>query len=96
MSKITIDEVKKLAMLSKLDLSDDDAIKLTKDVENLLQYVDRLSEVDTEGVKPTAQVTGLTNVARNDEIIDYDVSREELLKNAPEQKDGYIKVKKVL
>lgn len=96
MSKLSKEEVLKLAKLSKLRLSDEEIEKFQKEISDILGYVEQLSSVDTEGLKPTSQVTGLENVARKDEIIDYGVSNEELLKNAPDTKDGQFKVKRVL
>jgi aspartyl-tRNA(Asn)/glutamyl-tRNA(Gln) amidotransferase subunit C len=96
MAQLTIDEVKRLAALSRLQLSDEEAAEFLKELNAILGYVEKLSSVDTTGIEPTAQVTGLKNVMRPDEPIDYGSSREELLKNAPAQQDGYIKVKKVL
>jgi len=96
MKKVSLDEIKKLALLSRIDLSNEEAESLREELENILGYVDQLSDVDTEGLETTSQVTGLTNQMRKDEIKDYGVDREDLLKNAPDTRDGYIKVKKVL
>ncbi len=96
MSSISIDDVKKLATLSALTVSDEEAIALQLQLEEILTFVEQLSEVDTTGKEPTYQVTGLENVARPDEIIDYGLSREDLLTNTPDTQDGHIKVKRVL
>lgn len=96
MKKITLDEVKKLARLSRISLSDEEAESLRVELGSILGYVEKLSDVDTKGLEPTSQVTGLTNQMRKDEEKDYGTSRENLLKNTPDQKDGYIKVRRVL
>lgn len=96
MTVISIADVQKLAVLSALNLNDKEAKNLQKDLQNILGFVEQLNEVDTTGVEPTYQVTGLENVTREDEVIDYGLNREHLLKNAPETKDGQIKVKRVL
>lgn len=96
MTKITTDDVLYVARLSKIALSQDEAAKFTKELDAILGYVQQLDAVDTEGLQPTYQVTGLTNATRADEIIEYDVSRDDLLKNAPRTRDGYIEVPKVL
>lgn len=96
MKKVTLDEIKKLANLSRIKLDAAEAESLRLELEKILGYVDQLSDVDTEGIEPTSQVTGLVNQMRPDEEKDYGATREELLKNTPDQKDGYIKVKKVL
>lgn len=96
MAKLTTDEVKHLARLSKIAITDEEVEKFRKELESILQHVEQLQAIDTDGVEPTYQVTGLDNVTRADEIKDYGVSREELLKNAPQQHDSMIKVPKVL
>lgn len=96
MTKISRDEILKLAKLSKLRLSEDEIAEYQKELSEILEYVSQLSKVDTKNLKPTSQVTGLENVTRKDEIIDYGVTPAELLKNAPATKDNQIKVKRVL
>ena len=96
MTTISLDNVKKLASLSALQVSDEEVVRLQSELQNILKFVEQLDAVDTTGVEPTYQVTGLQNVWRDDEIIDYGLSREQLLKNAPDEHDGQIKVKRVL
>jgi aspartyl-tRNA(Asn)/glutamyl-tRNA(Gln) amidotransferase subunit C len=96
MTKITTDDVKYVARLSKIAITEDEAAKFTKELDAILGYVQQLDAVDTTGLQPTYQVTGLTNVTREDALIDYGVARDDLLKNAPRSRDGYIEVPKVL
>lgn len=96
MIQITQDDVKHLAALSSLELSEPEINSLQTDIGNILGYINKLSELDTENIEPTYQVTGLKNVWRNDEVINYEVTREELLARAPEQVDSQVKVPKVL
>lgn len=96
MSTITVDDVKYVASLAKIAITDEEAAKFTGELDAILGYVRQLDAVDTTGLEPTYQVTGLKNVTRADTIIDYGTSREDLLKNAPRQKDGYVEVPKVL
>jgi aspartyl-tRNA(Asn)/glutamyl-tRNA(Gln) amidotransferase subunit C len=93
---ISLDDVKKLATLSALRVTDEEAKTLQAELQNILKFVEQLDSVDTNGVEPTYQVTGLENVWREDEIIDYGLSRDDLLRNAPNKQDGQIKVKRVL
>lgn len=93
---ISIDDVKKLAQLSALTISNGEAESLRSQLEEILGFVSQLSEVDTSGVEPTYQVTGLKNVWRDDTVIDYYLDRDALLRNAPAQHDGQIQVKRVL
>jgi aspartyl-tRNA(Asn)/glutamyl-tRNA(Gln) amidotransferase subunit C len=96
MAKLTREDVLKLAALSKLRLSDEEIEKLRSELSEILDYVQILDSVDTSGLEPTYQVTGLKNIMRKDEIKDYGYKPEELLKNAPALKDGQFKVKRVL
>ena len=96
MTTIAIDDVKYVAALAKIAISDDEAEKLTKELDAILGYVRQLDGVDVSGLEPTYQVTGLKNVMRSDEVIDYGTTRESRLKNASRQRDGYIEVPKVL
>jgi aspartyl-tRNA(Asn)/glutamyl-tRNA(Gln) amidotransferase subunit C len=96
MSSITTDDVKYVAALAKIAVSDDEAARLTKELAAILSYVEQLDAVDTTGLQPTYQVTGLTNMTREDEVIDYGTTQEDLLKNVPRSRDGYIEVPKVL
>ena len=96
MSTITLDDVKYVASLAKIAITDEQAAKLQQELDTILGYVKQLDSLDTKGIEPTYQVTGLTNIMREDEIIDYRVSREDLLKNAPHQHNNQIKVPKVL
>lgn len=96
MSTITNDDVRYVASLAKIAVSDDEVASLTKELAVILDYVKQLDVVDTAGLEPTYQVTGLTNVTRADELINYAVTRDGLLANTPRTRDGYIEVPKVL
>jgi aspartyl-tRNA(Asn)/glutamyl-tRNA(Gln) amidotransferase subunit C len=77
-------------------LTDQETDSLQQDISNILGYIEQLSELDTSDVEPTYQVTGLTNVWRDDVIDQSDVTREQLLALAPEQQNNSVKVPKVL
>jgi aspartyl-tRNA(Asn)/glutamyl-tRNA(Gln) amidotransferase subunit C len=96
MSKLSRDDVLKLAALSKLKLSDEEVEKLRGELSEILNYVEMLDDVDVSGLEPTYQVTGLDNVWRPDETKDYGYKTEDLLKNAPEVQENQFKVKRVL
>ncbi len=96
MTQITISDVHHLAQLSSLQLGDDEAEALRVDLQNILGYIEQLSELDTTGVEPTYQVTDLQNVWRDDVVDDYGISRDELIALAPDAHDNQIKVPKVL
>lgn len=88
-------DVAHLAALSSISLSDEQLGSLTVDIENILVYVEQLGELDTAGVEPTFQLTGLANVWRVDEIRPQ-LPREKLLNLAPESLNNQVKVPKVL
>lgn len=96
MTQITLTDVQRLARLSSLQLDDSEAESLRVDLENILGYIQQLSELDTEGVEPTYQVTDLQNVWRSDEVDDYGITQEQLLALAPAAEKDQIKVPKVL
>ena len=96
MSKLTRDDVLKLARLARLDLSDDEIERYRDELSDILQYVEQLQSVDYKGLKPTNQVTGLTNVMRDDEIRDYGYQASDLLRDVPAVKNNQIKVKRTL
>ncbi len=96
MTQISREDVLHLAQLSSLELDEAEINGLQTDLSNILNYVNKLSELDTEGVEPTYQVTGLQNVWRDDEVIKSKVTREELLARASDVSDSQVKVPKVL
>lgn len=96
MSTVSNDDVFYVASLANIAIDAQEAEKLATDLNQILGYVQQLDEVDTEGLAPTYQVTGLKNVTREDEIIDYGVDQAGLLQNAPQTQDNQIKVPKVL
>lgn len=96
MTQISRTDVLHLAQLSSLKLTDAEIDGLQIDISNILGYVEQLGKLNTVGVEPTYQVTGLSNVWRPDAVINYGISREDLLKLAPESADNSVKVPKVL
>ncbi|MGZ6005639.1 MAG: Asp-tRNA(Asn)/Glu-tRNA(Gln) amidotransferase subunit GatC [Candidatus Saccharimonadales bacterium] len=96
MTKLTRQEVLKLAKLAHLELTEAEISKFQTELSEILDYVAQLQDVDTKGLEPTYQVTGLNNVTRRDEVVDYGVSQADLLKNLPAREGNQIKVKRVL
>lgn len=96
MAQLTKEDVLKLARLARLQLSQEEVLQFQRELNEVLQYVERLQNADVKGSEPTYQVTGLTNVTRPDAVRDYGTNREKLLKNTPALKQGYIKVRRIL
>jgi aspartyl-tRNA(Asn)/glutamyl-tRNA(Gln) amidotransferase subunit C len=96
MSKIGIEEVKRLARLARIGLNDEEVGRISVELDQIVTFVERLNETDTSDVPETNQVTGLSDVWRDDAIEPSQLNQEELLAGAPEQQAGQIKVKRVL
>ena len=92
---VSIDEVRHLAELSELKLSDHELTSLGADIDKIVGYINQLNELDTTGVAPTFQLTGLKNVWREDKV-EPQLPREQLLALAPDSAQGQVKVPKVL
>ena len=92
-SKETIDYLSKLALL---DLTEEEKVKLSKQLSDIISYFKKLNDLDTSDVKPTTHaIEGLKNVFRED-IPWKSLSNEEALRNAQHKKDGYFKAPRIL
>lgn len=94
--KLTVDEVKHVAKLANLPLSDEEIILFIIQLSAILDFVSKLQKIDTNDVGETSQVTGLENVFREDEIDNERLlTQEEALANAKETHNGFFKVPKI-
>lgn len=93
---ITKEEIIHIAELSRLKLSPDEIEKFRSQLGSILDYVGQLREIDTRKVEPTAQVSGLTDVWRPDEVIEWNKEEVEDALRQGELEGGQIKVKRVL
>lgn len=91
---LTMEDVRKVALLARLRLSDDELAVMQQQLSSILGYMDMLQEVDVTGVPTTAQVTDVVNIVRPDEVRPS-LPVEAVLENAPDQADGYFRVKPV-
>jgi aspartyl-tRNA(Asn)/glutamyl-tRNA(Gln) amidotransferase subunit C len=96
MAKLSREDVLKLAHLARLDLSEEEVDGFSKELSAILEYVEQLGKIDVKGLKPTNQVTGLTNVTREDVVRDYGYKSADLMKNVPEVVENQIKVNRVV
>jgi aspartyl-tRNA(Asn)/glutamyl-tRNA(Gln) amidotransferase subunit C len=96
MANLSRDDVLKLAKLARLDLSDAEIDEYAEELSAILKYVDKLQSVDVEGLSPTNQVSGLSNVTRTDKVKDYGYEASELLKNVPNVENNQLKVKRMI
>ncbi len=96
MAKFTKSQIKQVASLARIGVSETEQSELTQSLGSILEFVDALQAVNTKGVTPTSQVTGLEDVLREDEVARCKLTRDELLANTPATLEGYVKVKRVL
>lgn len=87
--------VKHMAELSKLEFSDEELDHFTEEFSKIIEYVAQLTEIDTEGVEPTYNISQKTQPLRED-VVRESLSREEVLKNAPEEQYGYFKLPNIM
>lgn len=87
--------IDKLAKLSRLSFETDEKKAIMKDLERMLEFVEQLKEVDTEGIEPLIHINPEVNVLREDSVTE-ELSQKEALKNAPEHDSFYFKVPKVV
>ena len=92
---ITDETIDYVGILAKLELSSEEKEQAKKDMANMLDYIDMLNELDTDGVEPMSHVFPVHNVFREDVVVNGDV-RDEMLKNAPEETDGSFMVPKTV
>ena len=95
MTKITKEEVKKVAYLARLELNEDEISNHAEQLEKILEYIKQLEKIDTTDVACTTRAIEVINVFRKDEKKKYDCT-EELLELGPSKEDNYFKVPKIL
>ena len=91
---ITIKDVEHVAKLARLELTEDEKELYTKQLGDVLKYVEQMNEVDTSNVIPMAHAMDFVNVTREDKV-NYEQTKEELMKNSPDAEDGFFKVPKI-
>ena len=90
-NKISEQEVRKIAELSRLSLSSDELKKRTEDMNNILNYMDTLNEIDTDNVEELYNVNDMNNPLRDD-TFEQSLEKKDVLKNSPSSNDDYIEV----
>jgi aspartyl-tRNA(Asn)/glutamyl-tRNA(Gln) amidotransferase subunit C len=87
--------IDKIAGLAKLEFSEVEKKDMVKDLDRILEFVEQLNTLDTEGVEPLVHMSEETNIMRED-VIKMEITHEEALKNAPKKNSDYFLVPKVL
>jgi aspartyl-tRNA(Asn)/glutamyl-tRNA(Gln) amidotransferase subunit C len=95
MSRITADDVRKVAQLARLDLPEAKIATYTGQLERILDYVAHLEQVDTDGVPPTTRAVEVVNVTRED-VVDPTPVRDDLLDLAPQREGDFFRVPQIL
>ncbi|TFE01321.1 Asp-tRNA(Asn)/Glu-tRNA(Gln) amidotransferase subunit GatC [Jeotgalibacillus sp. R-1-5s-1] len=95
MTKITTDEVKHVAHLARLNITEEEAAKFAYQLGAIITFAEQLNELDTDHVEPTTHVLEMKNIMREDKSVDG-LPRENVLKNAPDHQDGQVKVPTIL
>lgn len=95
MASITKEQVKHVANLARLEITEEEAEMFTDHLSAIISFAEQLNEIDTDGIEPTTHVLDPKNVMRKDEPRHW-ITREEALKNAPDHKDGQFRVPSIL
>jgi aspartyl-tRNA(Asn)/glutamyl-tRNA(Gln) amidotransferase subunit C len=93
--KLDNETISKIAHLARLEVKEEERSALLGDLNKILSFMEKLNELDTSGVEPLIYLTDSTNVFRDDEV-KQEITREEALKNAPDQDGNYFRVSKVI
>lgn len=93
--KITREEVRRVALLARLELSAEEEARLTDQLDNILQYMDKLERLDTSGVDALAHAVDVVNAFREDRVTN-EPQAEALLANAPDREKTFLKVPKII
>ena len=93
--QLTEKEIEKIAHLSKLELTAESKKQMLEDMNKIIKFVDKINELDLEGIEPLVYVNEQSNILRKD-VVNNELSQIDALKNAPYKDTDYIKVHKVL
>ncbi|TCD47914.1 Asp-tRNA(Asn)/Glu-tRNA(Gln) amidotransferase subunit GatC [Chlorobium sp. N1] len=92
---VTRENVEYIAQLARLSFTSDEAERMTQELNSILHYVEKLNEIDTEGVEPLSNIHDQKNVLRDD-VESPSIENAQALKNAPDRQDRFFRVPKVL
>ena len=95
MSRISNETIDKIAHLARLEFENEAKVEIAKDMNRMLEFVDKLNELNTDNVEPLIYMSNEVNVLREDEVR-HDISQKEALQNAPKKDSDYFKVPKVV
>ena len=93
--KISKDDVTKVAELARLEVTEEETAIFTEQLGNILEYIEKLNELDTDNVEPTSHALDISTPLREDKVVKW-LSIEEVLQNAPESEDNFFVVPQVI
>ncbi len=91
---IGTEEVKHVAKLARLELTEEEVNKYSQQLGSILEYVEQMNEIDTTGIEPMPHAIPVYNVMRED-VVKYEQTKEEMMANAPFEEDGFFRVPKI-
>lgn len=92
---IDLEQVRKVALLARLELTEAEEQQFTEQLSGILDYVQQLNELNTDNIEPTTRAIELSNITRQDELTQFE-ERESILEIAPDREDDFFKVPKIL
>ena len=92
---IDLEQVRKVALLARLELTEAEEQQFTEQLNGILDYVQQLNELNTDNIEPTTRAIELSNITRQDELAPFE-DRESILGSAPDREDDFFKVPKIL
>lgn len=92
---IDLEQVRKVALLARLELTEAEEQQFTEQLNGILDYVQQLNELNTDNIEPTTRAIELSNITRQDELAPFE-DRESILGGAPDREDDFFKVPKIL
>ncbi|MBT9313183.1 Asp-tRNA(Asn)/Glu-tRNA(Gln) amidotransferase subunit GatC [Leptothoe kymatousa] len=92
---IDLEQVRKVALLARLDLTEAEEQQFTEQLSGILDYVQQLNELNTDNIEPTTRAIELSNITRQDQLETFE-DRESILEIAPDREDDFFKVPKIL
>ena len=95
LSMIDLEQVRKVALVARLELTEAEEQQFTEQLSGILDYVQQLNELDTDDIEPTTRAIELSNITRQDALEPFE-ARESILEIAPDREDDFFKVPKIL
>ncbi len=92
---ISKEDVRHVAKLARLELTEEETEKYSKQLGEILKYVEQMNEIDTTDVEPMPHAIPVYNVMRED-VVKYEQTKEEMMANAPFEEDGFFRVPKIV